>query len=192
MKYWQKESGKMATRSNVPHLYLYTWIRVSFWFTLIINSIIMFFITKENSFLDNLILRDDIFCIEMAFLGLIEIYATFSPRKVDRTLDRVVIDVILVGIVLFLYSFGNASIILFYIIELVIIAYLGIKIDGDNRVVDNNRIVLWWKRKQKERFDRQIQRFLDKHEIKNVKLTEEQKLKRMSRKQRKEYKKKNI
>lgn len=192
MKYWQKESWKTATKSNIPHLYLYTWIRVSFWFILIVNSIVMYFITKENSFLDDLILRDDIFCIEMAILGLIVIGTPFSPRKVDRTLTHVVIDVMTVGALLFLYVFGNIRIIMLYIVEIIIIVYWGIKIDRDNRVVDNNRIVLWWKHNEQERSERQLQRFLVKHKIKveKVKVTEEQKLKKMSRKQRKEYKQK--
>ena len=147
MKYWQKESGKNATRSNVPHLYLYTWIRASFWFILSLNSIVMFFITKEGSIFDDLIPRDDFFCIVIAIFGLISIITPFSPRKVDRTLDRVVEDVLLVGIVLVLYAFGNAWITGLYIVEVGIIVYLGIQIDRDNRVVDNNRIVIWWKQK---------------------------------------------
>ena len=63
MKYWQRENGKKATRSNVPHLYLYTWIRASFWFILSLNSMVMLFITKENSIFDNLIPRENFFCI---------------------------------------------------------------------------------------------------------------------------------
>ena len=86
----------------------------------------------------------------------------FDHRKVFRTLDRVIIDVFLVGIVLFLYVFGNAWIIALYIVELVIIVCYGIQIDRDDRIVDNNRIVLWWKQKEREHTERQIQRFLDK------------------------------
>lgn len=192
MKYWQKENWKTASKSNIPHLYLYTWLRASFWFILIINSIIMLFITKENSFFDNLIVKEDIFCIEMSVLGLIVIGTSFSPRKVDRTLSMVVVDVMTVGALLFLYVFGNIWIIMLYIVEIIIIVYWGIKIDRDNRVVDNNRIVLWWKQKERERSERQLQRFLAKHKVEQekVELTEEQKLKKMSKKQRKEYKQK--
>lgn len=191
MKYWQRENEKKATRSNVPHLYLYTWIRASFWFILSLNSIVMFFIKKENSIFDNLIPRDGFFCIVTAIGSLMCMTLPFDHRKVFRTLDRVIIDVFLVGIVLFLYVFGNVWITVFYIVELVIIVYYGIKIDRDNRVVNNNRIVLWWKQKEREHSERQIQRFLEKRKIDKVELTEDQKLKRMSRKQRKEYLQKN-
>ena len=191
MKYWQRENGKKATRSNVPHLYLYTWIRASFWFILSLNSMVMLFITKENSIFDNLIPRENFFCIITAIGSLMCMTLPFDHRKVFRTLDRVIIDVFLVGIVLFLYVFGNVWIIALYIVELAIIVCYGIQIDRDDRIVDNNRIVLWWKQKEREHTERQVQRFLDKRELKKVELTEEQKLKRMSRKQRKEYLQKN-
>ena len=191
MKYWQRENGKKATRSNVPHLYLYTWIRASFWFILSLNSIVMLFITKENSIFDNLIPRDGFFCIVTAIGSLMCMTLSFDHRKVFRTLDRVIIDVFLVGIVLFLYVFGNVWIIVLYIVELVIIVCYSIQIYRDDRIVDNNRFVLWWKQKERERTERQIQRFLDKRELKKAELTEEQKLKKMSRKQRKEYLQKN-
>ena len=152
---------------------------------------VMLFITKENSIFDNLIPRENFFCIITAIGSLMCMTLPFDHRKVFRTLDRVIIDVFLVGIVLFLYVFGNVWIIVLYIVELVIIVCYSIQIYRDDRIVDNNRIVLWWKQKEREHTERHIQRFLDKRELKKVELTEEQKLKRMSRKQRKEYLQKN-
>ena len=109
-----------------------------------------------------------------------------------RFQEKVCFELIEVGMVSAMYVAGNVFIILFYVIEIGVTIYYGIKIDKDNRLVDNNRIVLWWKQKERERSERQFQRFLAKHKVeeRKVELTEEQKLKKMSRKQRKEYKRK--
>lgn len=78
--------------------------------------------------------------------------------------------------------------------ELFVIIFFGIKIDKNNNIIDNLKIVLWWKGVQRKRFEkaveRELQRYSEKNKIVKVELTEEQKLKKMSRKQRKEYKEK--
>jgi len=189
MKYWQEERWQTATKLNVPHLYLYTWIRVCLCVTLIINSMIMLFITKEGSRFDVAVPRDEFFYIMAIVCEIGWLPVVFSPRKVDRTLRNVLFEVTGVGMVSAMYVCGNEFIVLFYIVELGVIIYWGIKIDKDNRVVDNNKIVLWWKRKKQEEADREKQRWLEERKRKShkIELTEEQKLKKMSRKQRKEY-----
>lgn len=62
MGYWKEnEKWRTVTKSNVSHLYLYTWIRVSCWFSLIINSIIMYFISSSERVLDEIFVRKDLF-----------------------------------------------------------------------------------------------------------------------------------
>ena len=192
MKYWQEDRWQLATRNNVPHLYLYTWIRVSVWFFCIFNSIVMIFMTKEDSVFDNLILRDDIFCIEMAVLGFIAITIPFSIRKVDRTIGHVIFDVIEVGALSLLYVLGNAWMIAFYIVEILFVIYWGVKIEKDNSVIDDNKVVIWWKNKKQEKFDRKVRKFIENNRNNRIKVekAEEEKMKRMSRKQRKQYKNK--
>lgn len=190
MKYWQEERWQTATKTNVPHLYLYTWIRVSLWFALIINSILMFFISKKNSVLDEMIPREDRFFIFIALVGLISVSLPFDSRKTRRTLYNVVCDIIQVGAVSILYMYGNFNVVFIYLLELIAIAYLGVKIDKDNSLVDNNKFVLWWKHKEQEKSDRKLKKLIEKHSGTTIERTEEQKLKTMSRKQRKTYKQK--
>lgn len=190
MKYWQEERWQTATKTNVPHLYLYTWIRVGLWFALIINSILMFFISKKNSVLDEMIPREDRFFIFIALVGLISVSLPFDSRKTRRTLYNVVCDIIQVGAVSILYMYGNFNVVFIYLLELIAIAYLGVKIDKDNSLVDNNKFVLWWKHKEQEKSDRKLKKLIEKHSGTTIERTEEQKLKTMSRKQRKTYKQK--
>lgn len=189
MKYWQEERWQTATKTNVPHLYLYTWIRFCLWMSLIINSIIMLFITKEGSGFDEAIPRDGFFCVIALVCAIGWLPVIFSSRKVDRKLHHVICETFVVGMISAMYVSGNIVILLFYIVEIGITIYFGIKIDNDNRVVDNNKIVIWWKHQKQERSERQWKRFLEKHKVEQAKVevTEEQKLKKMSRKQRKEY-----
>lgn len=174
----------------MPHLYLYTWIRVGLWFALIINSILMFFISKKNSVLDEMIPREDRFFIFIALVGLISVSLPFDSRKTRRTLYNVVCDIIQVGAVSILYMYGNFNVVFIYLLELIAIAYLGVKIDKDNSLVDNNKFVLWWKHKEQEKSDRKLKKLIEKHSGTTIERTEEQKLKTMSRKQRKTYKQK--
>lgn len=190
MKYWQEERWQTATKTNVPHLYLYTWIRVGLWFALIINSILMFFISKKNSVLDEMIPREDRFFIFIALVGLISVSLPFDSRKTRRTLYNVVCDIIQVGAVSILYMYGNFNVVFIYLLELIAITYLGVKIDKDNSLVDNNKFVLWWKHKEQEKSDRKLKKLIEKHSGTTIERTEEQKLKTMSRKQRKTYKQK--
>ena len=110
MKYWQEERWQTATKTKVPHLYLYTWIRVGLWFALIINSILMFFISKKNSVLDEMIPREDRFFIFIALVGLISVSLPFDSRKTRRTLYNVVCDIIQVGAVSILNMYGNFNV----------------------------------------------------------------------------------
>lgn len=190
MKYWQEERWRTATKTNVPHLYLYTWIRVSLWFTLIINSILMIFISRKNSVLDEMIPREDLFFVFIALMGLVVISLPFDPRKTRRTLYNVVCDTVEVGAVSILYVCGNFNVVFIYLLELIVIVCVGIKIDKDNRIVDNNKFVLWWKSKKQEKFDRELKILMEKHQGATMERTEEQKLKKMSREQRKKYKQK--
>ena len=191
MKYWQEERWQTVNKTNVPHLYLYTWIRFCLWLLIIINSIIILAITgKGLEFVDEMDYRPA--CIILVIMAILTMLTLDSSRKVDRTMRHVVIDLFVVSLISIFYASYYFFMIFLYILEIGIVLYLGIKIDQDNRLVDNNKIVLWWKQKERERSERQLQRFLAKHKVEQVKdqLTEEQRLKKMSRKQRKEYKQK--
>lgn len=59
------------------------------------------------------------------------------------------------------------------------------------RLLDNCGIVLWWQHKKQEKFDEEIKKFKEKTLDTKNERTDEQKLKKMSRKQRKQYKQKN-
>lgn len=179
---------------NVPHLYLYTWIRVSCWFSLIINSIIMYFISSSESVLDEIFVRKDLFFILTAILGILGISLCSNYGRYPNTLINVIVDSVEIGFLFVLYLCDNINIIFFCFLELFVIIFFGIKIDKNNNIIDNLKIVLWWKGVQRKRFEkaveRELQRYSKKNKIVKVELTEEQKLKKMSRKQRKEYKEK--
>lgn len=191
MKYWQEDRAQKATKTNVPHLYMYTWIRASSWGATIFNSILMFFITEENSIFDKFYVREDIYCLFCVFCGLGMLSLSFSDKKVERGLIRVVLDVLIVVMVSAEYILGNQNIVFFYLFELIIMVYYSIRIEKDNNVVDNNKFVLWWKHKKKERYNKKVRERIERNRNNRIKvqMTEEEKMKRLSRHQRKQIKK---
>ena len=117
----------------------------------------MLFITKEGSGFDEAIPRDGFFCVVLIVCAIGCLSLIFSPRKVDRKLHHVISETFVVGMISAMYISGNIFILLFYIVEIGLTIYFGIKIENDNRIVDNNKFVIWWKRKKQEKADKEMQ-----------------------------------
>lgn len=164
MKYWQEERWQKATKQNIPHLYMYTWIRASAWFCVCLNSLLMLFMVEENSKLDQVIPEEKWLFIVMAVLGMLGISIAFGHRKVDRNLRNVIIDSVEIVSCLLLYVFGNTKILFFYLLELIIIIYFAVKIDKDNRIIDNSKFVQWRKQREQKKFDALVKKMKEKNE----------------------------
>lgn len=191
MKYWQEEGWQKATKQNIPHLYLYTWIRVSAWFAFGLNSFLMIFTSEKSSILDNMIEVENIFFIMMIILGFLEIAVVFDIRKKMRTLGNVIFDCAIILFFSVFYLCGTLKILLLYLIELIVIIYFAIKIHRDNRIIDNSKFVRWRKQKQQEKYDALVKEMKEKNEReRKARPPKEKNPAKMSRKERKQYKEK--
>ena len=150
MKYWQEERWQKATKQNIPNLYLYTWIRASAFFFLMINSLLMIFLLEAGSALDNQIQEETSLFVFLAIFNLICIIPAFDERMVNRKLFRVVSDCLYVLCLSCYYLSGSKWILVIYVAELIFIIYFGIKIHKDNSIVDDCEIVIWWKQKKRQ------------------------------------------
>jgi len=179
MKNWQNDGLVKATKSNVPHLYLYTWIRASGWCFTILNSVIILILTK------------DMLCLEIILLALGLMRISFFSRKYDRSLPLTILDILLMLLFAFIYILDVQKIGYLYCIELICIIYFSIKIEKDNNIIDNHKIVLWWRHKKQEHRIKEIKTRVEENKKRRVDLqmTEEEKMKRLSRHQRKQNKK---
>ena len=155
--------SERASRSTIPNLYLCTWIRFCAWLSMSINSFLMIFLLEENSFLDSMFEADNWYFITMIVLGLIVVGTVFDVRKDNRTLKNVIIDCAIVVFVSWDYILGSLKMIPACLIEIAFIIFFAIKIHKNDRTVDNWKTVNWWKRKQKEWLDKQVQRIVERN-----------------------------
>lgn len=152
-----------ASRSTIPNIYLYTWIRFCAWLSLSINSFLMIFLLEENSYLDKMYVKNNVYFIVMLVVGLISMTTVFGIRKSDRTVKNVIVDCVIVVFLSSDYVFGSLKIIPVFVIEIALIIFSSIKIHKDDSIVDNWKIVKWWRRKQKERLDKQVQKAAERN-----------------------------
>ncbi len=188
MKYWQEDRFQKPNKTNVPHLYAYTWIRASCSVAFIFNSILMFLVVKENIVFEQTPAREGVEYIFYIILGILNYSTVFSIRKCGRTLSRLIADVFMFGLFSMRHVLDNRDIIYLYIIEIIFIVYYAIKIDKDNDIVDKNRFVVWWKQKKRERFLKKIEKHTERNRKRREQLqvTPKVKKKHLSRRERKQ------
>ena len=91
------------------------------------------------------------------------ISVSFDLRKIHRTLVYVILDILEVSVISIVYILGNKNIVFAYFFEVIVIIYISIKIDKDNRLVYDNKVVLWWKNKKQEKFDKEVQKIVERN-----------------------------